>query len=36
MDLGEKRRTVFIEPIEDPAEEPIATPLPDELEPEPA
>lgn len=37
MDLGKERRTVFIEPIEDPVvEEPIATPVPGELEPEPA
>ena len=37
MDLGKERRTLFIEPIEDPVvEEPIATPAPNELEREPA
>ena len=36
MDLGEERRTVFIEPIEDPVvENPIVTPVPGEPEPEP-
>jgi hypothetical protein len=34
VDLGEERRTVYIEPIEDPVDEPLSTPVP-ELEPEP-